>query len=387
MALEVIALIDDRESDLANWQDIFLQFGIEARTFSDKDVFARCLTRGDHFDAIILDWYLGSEDSSILSRTILEQTIRPNRFIPVLIYTGEQDIAKDEIQSLAPPFNKITVVSKDVSAADLAEQLKTWYSKTTSARLAEVWRNTRRQAFEQSLYDLEAIEGENLQRSLQHVLMLDSGEASDVEHAMDFLERFVARRVLSNTALRSTLRNELDAARKQQGFKLNGSGEMMLVNSHRYIPMHGDSNHIRTGDFVRIALTTEPPQIRHAVVITPACDLENRKCVEVRLIMAEKTDLEKGRNDSEMVLNAVWSETDKSFHNYLLNFHRTLFIIDKEFQDNPQNRKGRAIAYSHAFTDILGQNYNLTPICRIDDPYRSDLLQKFSSHAARIGIP
>jgi hypothetical protein len=47
----------------------------------------------------------------------------------------------------------------------------------------------------------------------------------------------------------------------------------------------------------------------------------------------------------------------------------------------------RLITYEDKFQDRFGAEIKLRSMCRLDDPYRSDLLQKFSSHASRIAIP
>jgi hypothetical protein len=388
MTLEVVALIDDNQTDLQKWQEQFERVGIRAHGFTERETFARSLARGDHYDAIILDWFFEDESSSVIAQLILEEDIRLNRYVPVFIYTNESDTAETEKQGLTPPFNRIVILSKeDFTAAALTAEIKRWYANSTGARLAQTWRDARSKAFEQSLYELEAVEGESLQRSLQHVLILDSGPTSDIEHAMDFLERFVARKVLTNTELREALRVELTNARKQPGFRLRGDREKALINTHRYIPLPKDNDCVETGDFVEIVSGSDPGVSQYAIVITPACDLENRKCVELRLVLAERTELAKEHSGSEVVLTALRSSPNDAFRNYLLNFHRTLFLIDRVFSDNPLERQDRAIAYSHDFVDTFGQQFKLDPICRLDDPYRADLLQKFSSHAARIGIP
>lgn len=388
MSLEVVALIDDNEDELQKWREQFERAGIRACTFTERDTFMRSLMHGDAYDAIVLDWYFEDDSSSVIAQLILNEDIRSNRYVPVFIYTNESDIAEAEKEKLPPPFNRVVVLSKgDIDAAALAAEVKDWYTSSLGARIAQRWRNARSKAFENSLYELEALEGESLQRSLQHVLNLDSGPAPDVKHALDFLERFVARKVLMDATLRETLCAELEYARRQPGFRLAGNREKALINAHRYIPLPDDNDLVETGDFVEIVPESADKDSRRAVVITPACDLENRKCIELRLVLAEATELERERNESEIILAAVRADSDNVFRNYLLNFHRTLFLIDRDFHDNPLKRNGRAIAYSHGFVDSFGQQFRLKPICRLDDPYRADLLQKFSGHAARIGIP
>lgn len=389
MTLEIVALIDDKESDLADWQKYLSQAGIEARAFLEKDDFARCLARGDHFDAIVLDWYL-DDNSSLLAQLVLEQIIRPNRFVPVLVYTGESEIARDEIPQLKSPFNQIQVISKyDVDAARLAELLKGWYG-TTTARISEVWRNARRVAFEQALYRLSDLEGKNLQATLQHLLVLNGEMQLDIDQALEFLERYVGRDVMSNRELRGAVQAVLEEGRIAPEDARKIEPTLNLVNAHRYVPVDDDEKIVRTGDIVDVCDAQTGEILMAAVIVTPACDLDNRKCRELRLLIAYRDPIGEDTGGTQWwELNAVRRRGTKDFEHYRLNFHRTLCLTDKEMKPDKEKKQlwESVLSYERVYEDSFGKTIRLKPICRLDDPYRADLLQKFSSHAARIGIP
>ncbi len=379
---EFVAIIED---DIALSQDLGERLGksgIGFRAFNSRQDFRQSMERGDHYDAIILDWYLDDQTSSVVARLVLVEDIRDRLFVPVLIYTEERSVAQVEVPTLPAPFDRIQVFDKEEIAPEaLVGEMKKWYAQSMGAGISAIWRSVRHQALEKSLYDLDALEGENFYRTLQHILVMETGETPDVDHALEFLERYVQRRVLADITLRGELKKELEEA--QRGLKRRGDQEVALVNAHRYIlPTDFVA---RTGDVVEVLDELRAP-IAIAVCITPACDLDQCKCFELRVVLAEERPAVSQAN-SEWALPAVRGSNDAGYRNFVLNFHNTMFLRDKSIGTTREERQRRLITYEHSFEDAFGHKLWLRPICRLDDPYRADLLQNFASHASRVGTP
>jgi len=379
---EVVAFLEDNVPLSHDVEERLLGLGIGCRIFTSRDAFKQSIERGDRYDAVILDWFFEDPTSSIVARLVLED-LRRNRFLPLMIYTEQPDAVEAELPFLPPPFNRAPFFDKETTdPGKLAAELTSWYSASMSARISNVWRDARCQAFEQSLYELDALEGENLYRTLQHILVMDTGAIPDVDQALEFLERYVGRKVVSDPGLRDMLRHELQEALKLS-ITRKGEREAALIHAHRYI-FPADTV-ARTGDIVEI-LNGEGQFLSVGVVSTPACDLASPKCFELRIILAEEREVKPGR-ESEWSLPAVRGRDARTFRSFVLNFHRTLFVRDVSLGTTGQERQGRRIAYEHDFVDAFDRKLRLRPMCRLDDPYRSDLLQRYSAHASRVGTP
>ncbi|HEV2233702.1 MAG TPA: hypothetical protein VGV68_09910 [Terriglobia bacterium] len=377
---EFVAILEDNVDFSHDLEERLLKSGIGVRAFKSRQDFKQSVGRGDHYDAIILDWYLDDQTSSVIAQLVLDD-LRQHLFVPVVVYTEERGVAEGEIPKLLAPFNRIQVFDKgEIAPETLVAEVKKWYKQSMGATMSAVWRSVRQNALEKSLYELDALEGENFHRTLQHILVMDTGDTPDVDHALEFLERYVGRKVLFDATLRDELKKELGEARKN--LKTTGERELALIHAHRYI-LPTDSV-ARTGDVVKI-LDESDALVALAVVITPACDLDGRKCFELRLVLAEERSAASGVT-SECLLPAIRRD-DGAFADFVLNFHSTMFLRDKSIGPTNKEREGRLISYQHSFEDTFGRKLGLRPICRLDDPYRSDLLQKYSSHASRVGIP
>jgi hypothetical protein len=91
---------------------------------------------------------------------------------------------------------------------------------------------------------------------LQRLLVIETEEVFDVDHALEFLERYISRKVVANAELRDTLRAELargqlPAPRTKQEKREARLREPALVNAYAYI---APTDRIaRTGDIVKVS--------------------------------------------------------------------------------------------------------------------------------------
>jgi hypothetical protein len=378
----LVAIVEDNVELARELKDKLAEANIIGRIFSSRVPFANSLEHGDPYDLVILDWFFEDSASPVVAKLVLED-LRKYRFAPVAFYTEQPEVLEGELGSLQPPFNRAPFFGKDKTdphalIAEVTEQ----YEQSMSARLSSVWRSARQAGFEESLYELDALEGEDLQRTMQNILVTDAGEIADIDTALDFLERYVGRKVLADRNFKGAMLSELEAARRSN-IAVKGDQEQALTHAHRYI-MSTDSV-ARSGDIVEL-LDEDGEPVLTGVVLTPSCDLVQSKSWELRIVLADESK-ESPRQECEWYLNAFKREQGSPYKRMTLNFHRTLFLSDISIGATKAKRAGKLIRYDHEFVDVFGRKVGLRPICRLDDPYRSDLFQKFSSHASRLGIP
>jgi hypothetical protein len=377
---ESVAILEDNAQMGGEIKEQLIAKGMHAELFLTRNDFRQSIGRGALYDLIVLDWYFEDPTNSVQAQLVLLQDLPKYRYLPVVVYTEEPDAAAAEIEGLSRPANRTPCFPKsEVTPEALAERVFKWYEASFSARLSAVWRRVRSVAFEQSLYELDALESTEFQRTLQRLLLVEAEETFDVDHALEFLERYVSRKVVGNSELRETLnaelaREQLPTPQTKQEKQAARLREPALVNAHAYI-LCADRI-ARTGDVVKV---TFPTGSLIAVVLTPICDLASVKCAELRLVEAEELDREAAR-DAEWQLPPFKNPTGV-FITPVVNFHRTLFVTPTERQEK------HLIRYDQRFRDRFGTEVTLECLCRLDDPYRSDLLQKYSSHASRVGVP
>lgn len=378
---QFVAILEDNEGLGEEVQRQLAGKGMRAELFTTRQEFRGGIARGDLFDLVVLDWFFEDPNTSVQAQLVLLNDLPNYRYVPVVVYTEEPDAAKAEIEGLRRPANRTPCFAKgEVTPEALAERVLKWYEASFNARLSAAWRQARSSAFEKGLYELDALESIDFQRTLQHLLMIEAEGVFDVDHALEFLERFIARKVVSDAILRETVKSELEKEQlpmpktKQEKSEARRR-EPALVNAHSYFEAKDEVS--RTGDVVEVV---HPKSSLFAVVLTPACDLENAKCAELRLIEAVELDREAER-DSEWQMPPYQKAENGPYASPILNFHRTFFVSDTSKQE------GRLITYADKFVDRFGTEVTLRCICRLDDPYRSDLLQKYSSHASRVGVP
>lgn len=379
---ETIAILEDNRQLAEDLKQQLSAKNIESKIFSTRQEFKKSIEKGDRYDLIVLDCFFEEPDTSVQAQLVL-QDLRTSYYVPVVVYTEERDAARAELDGLERPTNRTPSFAKgEITPEALADRVAKWYEASFNARLSVVWRKTRSQALEQSLYELDALESTDFQRTLQRLLTIETERLPDVDHALDFLERYVTRKVVADQVLRQTVKAELakeqlPEAKTKQEKRDARRREAALVNAHCYI--NASDQIARTGDIVEV---TYPGGTLMAIVLTPACDLVNAKCQELRLAEAEDTDRDTQR-DAEWQLPAMQTGKAGVFRNLLVNFHKTFYLKDCSLGAVGN----RLITYADNFEDRFGTTVKLRCICRLDDPYRADLLQKYSSHASRVGVP
>jgi hypothetical protein len=378
-----ILFIDDRYEDFADvlkdlksmTEVVEIDGAASLEEFLEKEV---------PFDAAVLDWFLGAPDSADLAMVCLEK-IRASRFVPVLVWT---DNPEHFAQNPPPNFPPSCITCKgktEVTRNHVASYLAQWYADSVPARLANPWRQAAGGASEAAMYTLAALDNKDVLRALRLPGSEHRGGQQDLDHAIDVLQRIHSRQIGSHDGLRSVLRLLLEEAPPAD--KADPATVDPVRNAHMYYTPGDDI--VRTGDLIQ---WTQGARVAMGIVVTPACDLAQPRTECMRVVLLQEAFKRTGSTPADIfVLDSIYQE-GKGFFSMECAFHRTLFLIDKavagEIQKTTRIKDRTAIMrYSDEFEGPDGRSIRCERICRLDDPYRSDLIHRYVSHAGRIGIP
>ena len=378
-----ILFIDDRYEDFS---DVLR----DLRTTTDVVVIngavslEEFLRQGKPFDAVVLDWFLGAPDSAELAIVCLEK-IRASRFVPVMVWTDNPEHFRQNPPPNFPP-NCITCKGKaEVTRDQVASYMTRWYTDSVPAKLANPWRQAAEGATEAAMYTLAALDNRDVLRALRLPGSEHRSGQQDLDHAVDVLQRILSRQIGSHEGLRRTLGELLETA--PAAGKTDPGTVDPVRNAHMYYAPGDDV--VRTGDLIQ---WTQGGKVVMGIVVTPACDLAQPKTECLRVILLQEASKESVPRPADVfVLHSMYLE-GKGFFSMEGSFHRTLFLVNKTVAAEIQKfakvkDRTTVMRYSDEFEGPDGSSMRSERICRLDDPYRSDLIHQFVSHAGRIGTP
>jgi hypothetical protein len=235
------------------------------------------------------------------------------------------------------------------------------------------------------MYTLAALDNEDILRALRLAGSEHRGGQQDLDHAVDVLQRIVSRQIGNHEGLRSTLRELLETV--PPAGKADPATVDPIRNAHMYYAPGDDV--ARSGDLIQ---WRQGGQVVRGIVVTPACDLAQPKTECLRVILLQEASKEPGSRPADVfVLDSICQE-GKGFFSLEGSFHRTMFLINKPVAAAIRSLpkvKDRTIVmrYSHEYEGPDGSSTCCERMCRLDDPYRSDLIHRYVSHAGRIGTP
>jgi hypothetical protein len=240
-------------------------------------------------------------------------------------------------------------------------------------------------ATEEALYKLAEHSEDDLARGLKTLISLGESYEIDVEHAVDILLRLVGRAISTDESFIEAVQQTVEKLEHPLTTKKTRDIESRIKKLHMYYyPGHND-NIVRAGDIVVITVEAgnQPKPIK-GVVLTPACDLARPRTAFLRLVLVnEKTTTDKSGADKWPL--PFLNEDGKLFE---VCFHEILVVKNQTLTDDaiPDQQKP-VMLYTHTYQTLNGANIILKRECRLDEPYRADLLHTFASHASRIGLP
>lgn len=383
-----VILLDDHADTMEEAIMSIRDSGVQCEPLRNISELENLLNKGEPFDGVILDWFLDDEPDSNLAKISL-QKIREHRFVPVFVYTEHRTEYEREADSIDFPRSCISSFSKTaLPESNLGAKIKEWLDGFFAGKISRSWRKANQGAIEKVLYELASMDDDGIVGSLQRMIQSENGEAYDVDHALELLHR-ISVRVLSNDAkLRSILESCLKSKTNNEK-----AAEMKIWQFHMYYQPGGDI--VRAGDIVQSKRDSHE-EMEYFVILTPACDLAQFKTTYLRLVRMIPHNFADGEPPRHLYFLPFVPLDATKIAGFAIDFHQSFAVrnesIEQEWQ-KLQKEKGQKklpkinMAYSHKYQEMSGEGIVLKRIARLDDPYRSDLFQKFSSHASRIGVP
>lgn len=377
MELKRILLIEDNPEVRQNVIQEFSSEGIEIIEITDYgDLEDRLITLLP-FQMVILDWLLDGETDNDAMLCLNE--LRKTCFVPVVIWTEELEIfeeANAKVKQMFPEACFQRHSKSNVNPQQLRQMLSEWYQQPP-ARLAEQFRQSVAAAVEQALYTLAEQSIDDLTKGMKTLISLGESSEVDMEHATNVMLRVLGRQLYRDTAFTNQLKQIVTSLATSNSQASRKERRRVSQMEALYMFYQPSDDVVRNGDIVQIKWGTSE---KLAIVLTPACDLANPgKTNHLRL---GSLNLQPNRNGSKAP-DDRWLMTYNG-QPYEVCFHEIIVL-----ENTSSNREGDAsvMIYNDTYQAIIGTVVFLKRVCRLDEPYRSDLLHQFVSHAGRVGRP
>jgi DNA-binding response OmpR family regulator len=385
-----VLIIDDDETILNNLEESFTENQIETIKCIDRAEALAAINNDIPFDAIILDWYFVLVNDSGISKEVL-RILNKKHFRPVFIYTGHlQDFENTNQEELEFPDNLISAYDKTIGVDELRNRIQQLLTDNYSLQLASLYRENFGQQLEKVLFELNELQNIDLARVLNKIY----GDGSNIDWSNDFILNLLHRSLISDANFIQGITGILKAANNVNAGS-NAEDRRKIANKILYF--RSKSDFIRNGDIVSLK-KSDNTLISYGIVITPDCDLEQKKTrlldvVELSTIDDAKLALNQGQKDSIKKYNhdSFFPFTAINIDGILTDFIAILksrFILKE--RDIAANTKypsaSKRLLYSQTFV-ANGIDVRLELLCTKVNPYKAEFLQKLHTNNSRVGIP
>lgn len=392
MELKKVLIIENDKGMAHSVIEDFKKKGVEiAHAIDDRQVNGYLK---EQFQMVILDWHLEVDDntSSVLARLCLE-IIKQHFFIPVVIWTGELAAFKAEeidVYKIFPQAMIHAYSKDDVKFDNLLQLLNEWH-KLPPLSFAEDLRRTITLSTEIALYSLAEHSHDQLAAGFKTLIQGESAPQADVEHIVQVFTRLIEREIYRDKEFVSAIRKTVEqlSLANVPTTKAGRENLRRVISSIQELYMFyqspSDDIIVRSGDYIDLDVSSENKSfLRKAIVITPACDLANPgKTLYLRLALVEEILPE---NINNKLAESEWDFKDDGKH-LKVCFHQ-LFILKNDTLAASKEKPKFVMSYSHNYKTLNDDQVRaFKRIKRLAEPYLSDLLHSFVSHAGRIGQP
>ena len=383
-------MIDDDQGMLDNLEDLLKEYQIETIKCIDRDEALTAINNDIPFDAVILDWYFVFEHDSTISREIL-RTLNKKHFRPVFIYTGHiQDFENTNQKEIEFPRNLISYYDKAVSIDDLITNIQALFANNYSLQLASVYRNHLMQQLEKILFDVNDLQNIDLAKVLHKIY----GDGKNIDWSNDFILNLLHRSLISDINFVQRITDVLQAANdEKQG--ANADDRRKIANKILYF--HSHSDFIRNGDIISLK-KMDGTRMSYGIVVTPDCDLEQKKTqmidvielatiddAKLGLTQWQKESITNYNHDSFFLLPAI--NIDGTLTDFVAILKSRFILHEKNVAANTKYpAASKRLLYSQFF---LFNGFDVKPelICSKVNPYKAEFLQKLHTNNSRVGIP
>lgn len=385
-----VLIIDDDETILTNLEEAFTENQIEAIKCIDRAEALTAINNDIPFDAVILDWYFVLDNDSAISKEVL-RTLNKKHFRPVFIYTGHiQDFQNTNQGEIEFPGNLVSSYDKTVSVEELRNNIRALLSNNYSLQLASVYRENFRQQLEKVLFELNELQNIDLARVLNKIY----GDGSSIDWSNDFVLNLLHRSLISDATFIEGITGILSAA---SGINTGASAEERKKIANKILYFHSQSDFIRNGDIVSLK-KTDNTLMSYGIVVTPDCDLEQKKTQLIDIV--ELT----GVDDAKLALNQGQKDNIKGYNHdsffpfpaikiggtltdFVAVLKSRLVLHEKDIAANTKYpAASKRLLYSQAFV-ANGIDVKLELLCTKVNPYKAEFLQRLHTNNSRVGIP
>lgn len=386
-----VLIIDDDETILNNLEVSFTTNNIEVVKCSNRDEALAAINDSISFDAVILDWYFVLDNDSGICKQLLRE-LKNKHFKPVFIYTGNiEDFRNTDKSELEFPSNLLIEYFKtetDINA--LREHVQNLLNTNISLQIASLYRKRISVNFERVLFELNELPNVDLAKVLSKIY----GDGSNVDWSNDMVLNLLHRSLISDSAFINGITVILQAA---SNINKVTSPEIRRRITNKILYFHSKSDFIRNGDIVCLK-KTDNSLISYGIVVTPDCDLEQKKTriieiVELSKIDDEKLALKQGQKDNIKQYNhdSFFLFPSINIGGRMSDFVAILkskFILleNSVAKGTKYPLASKRLLYSQTFA-YNGQEMRLELICTKVNPYKAEFLQKLHSNNSRVGIP
>lgn len=385
-----ILIIEDSQETLESLKDEFENADYETICYHDNNSVQKALENDIPFDAVILDWYFVLPESSKLSREILKK-LKHKCFVPVFVYTGHlEDFNNQTEDELGYPQNMITGFDKTIGEAELNKQIQKLINNNLAYKLALTYRESLKSHLERLFFELNDFQSSDLAKILKTIY----GNGENIDWNNDIIITLLHRSLVSDDTFTKEVSEIL---KKVSDTTTSNNKEINRKIISRILYHYGKSDYIRNGDIVSVK-NSYGTIISYGIVVTPDCDLEQKKTqfidiikiieiddIKIGLTNGQKENILKYNHDSFFPLPAIYVNGKLNDFVAILKSH--FLIQEKEITAGTKfPSASKRHLYSHTFT-LNGQNVKLEYICSKVNPYRAEFLHKLHSHNSRVGIP
>lgn len=390
--LNRILVIDDDESLKDEVIESFKEESVEVIFSLTKDDALQKIDSHQRFDLIILDWFLEEPDSSILGQSVINY-LYDKSFVPVFIWSKHIDDFNSERETGSIKYPNILIegISKDeISVDKLRTKIHQLFEDSLTAQISKIYRESITENLEKTFFELSEIPNEDL-ASILKVLV---GNEENIDWSNDFILNLIHRKLLTNNDFTSKLKALITAAKDIIGEE-ELSKRRQIINKVLYYS--SAPTVMRCGDIVKIL--EGATIVGYGIVVTPDCDIEQRKTrylelIELRRIddpelnfnTSQKDNIQKYNHDSFYYFPSLL--IDGSLENDFVAILKSKIVISAVVEGSTE--KYPAVPYKLSYPgDFLynGIRVKLVHICSKSNPYKSDFLQKLHANNSRVGTP
>lgn len=262
--------------------------------------------------------------------------------------------------------------------------------QSLTAQVSRVYRKSIADNLERTFFELAEIPDEDL----ASILKILVGSEENIDWSNDFILNLIHRRLLADAGFIEKLRTLVLAAANNTGAE-ELTKRRKIVNKVLYF--HAAPSIIKCGDI--ISLKVGDNILKYGVIVTPDCDIEQKRTRYVELIELKRID------DAELRLTPGQKENIKGYNNdsfyyfpsILINgdldndfvaILKAKFVIEALCETNEEKYPGvpQKLNYSGRYL-FKDKEVQLGHICSKSNPYKSDFLQKLYANNSRVGTP